>query len=645
MKSTHIRRGMVLLAVILIGSFNLVSFQVARASTLTVCPSGCGYTSVAAAVAAANANDTITVGAGTYFENSIDISKNLTLTGAGSTLVIINAQNAGRIFEIDSGKTVSISGVTLKNGRITATDDDGGAIFSQGNLTLKDTKFLNNHTDDMGGAIFSEGGNLTISNSLFDGNNNNTARSTGASGGAIASASIGNLSLEKVTLTNNTAKYGGAIAILEYGHTAGKIFTLNNSTVANNTATEQGGGIFDSQIDTTITNSVFNGNHANNSFGGGLYFHDIASTLTLQNVTVSNNQGLNGGGIYLGQAASATFNSITVTLNNSTDVSGDGGGGIYAIPANTLNIKNSIIAGNTDNLGGNDSPDCNFIAVSIVYSLIKDTTNCSGTTTSNNLLAGTDPKLDPLADYGGLTFTHRLHSGSPAIDAADNATCLATDQRGVLRPKDGNSDNVATCDMGAYEVRLNQTATLSSIASQDGWVLESSETSGVGATINAAATTFNLGDDVTRKQYRSILSFNTSNLPDNAVIVAVTLKVKKSSIVGSGNPVTIFQGFKADIKKGMFGGNASLQTGDFQAAANKTYGPFTPSLVSGWYTINLTSAKAYINKLSTGGGLTQIRLRFKLDDNNDAQANILKLYSGNATAANRPQLVIVYYVP
>ena len=39
-------------------------------------------------------------------------------------------------------------------------------------------------------------------------------------------------------------------------------------------------------------------------------------------------------------------------------------------------------------------------------------------------------------------------------------------------------------------------------------------------------------------------------------------------------------------------------------------------------------------------------LRFKLDDNNNAIANYLSLYSGNATlAADRPQLVITYIVP
>ena len=41
----------------------------------------------------------------------------------------------------------------------------------------------------------------------------------------------------------------------------------------------------------------------------------------------------------------------------------------------------------------------------------------------------------------------------------------------------------------------------------------------------------------------------------------------------------------------------------------------------------------------------RIRLRFKLDDNNNTVANYLSLYSGNAPAASRPQLIIEYYLP
>jgi hypothetical protein len=140
------------------------------------------------------------------------------------------------------------------------------------------------------------------------------------------------------------------------------------------------------------------------------------------------------------------------------------------------------------------------------------------------------------------------------------------------------------------------------------------------------------------------LSFNTASLPDTAVITKVTLNVKKQSLTGGGNPVTTFQGFMADIKTGTFGA-AALQTSDFQAKASKTYGPFKPALVGGWYSLDLTNGKGYINKLPALSGLTQIRLRFKLDDNNNTAANYLSLFSGNAPVASRPQLVIEYTVP
>ena len=209
-----------------------------------------------------------------------------------------------------------------------------------------------------------------------------------------------------------------------------------------------------------------------------------------------------------------------------------------------------------------------------------------------------------------------------------------------------------------------------SIAAQDGWILESSETSNQGGIINSAAVTFNLGDDKTRKQYRGILSFSTgAGLPDNAIITGVMLKVKKQNTTGRGNPVGIFKGFMFDIKNGFFGTAATLQSGDFQAAASASYGPSAPAPVGGWYGFNLINAERFVNKLTTGSGLTQIRLRFKLDDNNNAVANYLSLFSGNpstgsgqapstalrqaqdassgqaAPAGSQPQLVITYCTP
>jgi uncharacterized protein YkwD len=243
---------------------------------------------------------------------------------------------------------------------------------------------------------------------------------------------------------------------------------------------------------------------------------------------------------------------------------------------------------------------------------------------------------------GAYTVTVNTGSGNGAIrlNVIDNDTILDAASN-PLGGKGAGNGNFTTGQ--AYTI--NKTLTLNSIAAQDGWVLGSSETSNVGGSANNSATTFYLGDNAAKKQYRGILSFNTgASLPDNAVITGVTLKVKKSAIVGGGNPVTAFGGFIVDIKQGFFG-TALLQASDFQAAASKSYGPFNTALVGGWYSINLTGAGSFVNKLATASGLTQIRLRFKLGDNNNTVANYLSLYSGNALAADRPQLVITYYVP
>jgi hypothetical protein len=190
------------------------------------------------------------------------------------------------------------------------------------------------------------------------------------------------------------------------------------------------------------------------------------------------------------------------------------------------------------------------------------------------------------------------------------------------------------------------TITLTSIAAHDGWVLESAENSNVGGSVNNTATIFPLGDNAARKQYRGILSFNTSIIPDNATITSVVLKVKKQGVVGGGNPVALFQGLMVDIRKGFFNTAAALQLADFQATANGIYGPFNPAQINNVYSVNLNAGKLNINKLTVNSGLTQLRLRFTLDDNNNAVANYLSLFSSNVTtAANRPQLVITYKVP
>ena len=187
-----------------------------------------------------------------------------------------------------------------------------------------------------------------------------------------------------------------------------------------------------------------------------------------------------------------------------------------------------------------------------------------------------------------------------------------------------------------------QQVTFKSAGSLDGWILESSETSGKGGTLNKGASTLNIGDDAANKQYRAVLSFDTSSLPDNAVITNATLKFKYAGKSGT-LPFSTHSNLLVDIRTGAFSNNSTLQLGDFKAAPSKSKVlSFNSAKVNNWYSRSFNTANfQYINL----NGLTQFRLRFTKDDNNDFGADFLKIYSGNAGAASRPQLIVEYYIP
>jgi hypothetical protein len=178
---------------------------------------------------------------------------------------------------------------------------------------------------------------------------------------------------------------------------------------------------------------------------------------------------------------------------------------------------------------------------------------------------------------------------------------------------------------------------------QDGWVRETSETSNQGGPLNAISATFVLGDDANNRQYRAILHFNTSSLPDNAVITRVALKIKKESVTGT-DPFTTHGKIVVGIRQGAFSNSAALQSTDFQNPASKSLVGLIANnpTAGGWYFANLKpTAHAFINRT----GVTQFRLSFQIYDDNDAIADFIRFYSGDAAAASRPVLVVEYVVP
>ena len=207
--------------------------------------------------------------------------------------------------------------------------------------------------------------------------------------------------------------------------------------------------------------------------------------------------------------------------------------------------------------------------------------------------------------------------------------------------------NVLSATATGFQVSIEMpaastSAVFTSVAANDGWLLESTENSNRGGTLNSAATTFRLGDDAANRQFRSILHFDTSSLPDTAVITGVTLKIMKQGLAGT-NPFSTHRALLGDIRSLFFGASNVLQASDFQATANRSAVlSFAATPAGNWYTATLKNVGfPFVSRT----GATQLRLRFTLDDNNDRGADYMSFYSGSAAAANRPRLIVQYYVP
>lgn len=193
-----------------------------------------------------------------------------------------------------------------------------------------------------------------------------------------------------------------------------------------------------------------------------------------------------------------------------------------------------------------------------------------------------------------------------------------------------------------------QTVIFSSDGDNDGWVMESKETSNKGGTYNAKAATLRIGDNAQDNQYRVILHFPTATLPDNAVITQAILTLQLETIVGT-NPFLTHRNMWIDIRQGAFGSFGPFQVGalqaaDFQAPASLyNAGTILDNAIDGWYWSNLDAKSFPFINLK---GVTQFRIGFLMDDDDDRKDDYLSFFSGNyGIASARPRLTIKYYTP
>ncbi len=245
---------------------------------------------------------------------------------------------------------------------------------------------------------------------------------------------------------------------------------------------------------------------------------------------------------------------------------------------------------------------------------------------------------------GGTNYTVTVSTGNGQgairLDIIDNDSI----RDGTNQPLGGTGAGNGNFAAGQlYNIIAVYSTVYRSNGTNDGWVIESGENTNLGGSLNATGYTFYVGDNAQDRQFRAFLHFPTYTLPDNAVIVQATLRIKKQSVFGT-DPFTTHQNILVDIRYGAFSGANALEIVDFQAASSRNaVGTIFNAPAGDWYSSNLDAvAFPYISLI----GVTQFRLAFQLDDNDDLGADTLQFYSGDySDLAYRPQLQILYYVP
>jgi predicted outer membrane repeat protein len=389
------------------------------------------------AVAAAN-GDTILLADGTYNEHHLDFgAKNLVLQSLSNNPAVcsVDCQQTGPGFVIGGGQnaTTMVSGLTIKNGRVSTDQKAAGMWINNASPTITNCIFANNtntgftisalsvelasnptltgctfqNNSSTYGTLALRGTGATITNCHFSGN------AVGTGGGGIIQYG-GTVTLTGCTFTNNTAAYGGAV------YPRGGAMIVDRCTFTGNRATDRvgggGGAIYAGLADMTLTNCLFINNTTaeDNRIG----------TITINGHSIS----LTSSGIN----TPVKIVNCTLTGNWTNQITS---ANISAYNAR-VNIVNSIIRGGDSGFAFADLYTNLDNNVSVTY-----TNTQRGYSGTGNITA--DPQF--VNPAGG---NYRLQSNSPCLNAGSAAApgLPATDLDGGPRIL-GSAP-----DIGVYEL-------------------------------------------------------------------------------------------------------------------------------------------------------------------------------------------------
>ena len=353
-----------------------------------------------------------------------------------SSTVRNNTLGGIQIYQWDSPAHYSyISNSTIRDNA--ATDGAGIRVFAEDNV------------DDSSSPV------LDITGSTISGNN-----ATGNGGGLFANAAV---RVASTVFDNNSAgNLGGGFVAYERG--GGYPVEINTSVFKNNRAAKGAGfsnyGPSDGQrVKVQLYQSTFGPSNVATSDGGGIY--SFSQIDVAENLTIHGNQAARGGGLFHDSGGESHLFHCTVTGNRATQ--SNGGGGMWLRTGNPV-YRFNIIAENRAGTGS--TPPLNNVvttnpSLNAGYNLLDDVTGVSAlfpTSSSGGTNLVGNAQLGPFGYNGGFGDTRPLLASSPALDyIPPDQDGTELDQRGIIRPVDGNFNGTASPDIGALEMNSSST--------------------------------------------------------------------------------------------------------------------------------------------------------------------------------------------
>ncbi|ADN36276.1 polymorphic outer membrane protein [Methanolacinia petrolearia DSM 11571] len=428
-------RGERTIALILFISVFVLAVPVAG-ETITIDNSS----SIASALLCVGDSGTLILQPGIYFENSITLTNNTTITanisaGGSAADTIIDAVMGGRIF--DTGAySISVDSLSLRNGYA----DIGGAIYTTtGEVSINSSEFTNCSASQHGGAIDSND-IVTVNSSAF------TDCSAANDGGAIYSyGSETAVHADNSTFTRCSGRNGGAI----FSGLDDNPEIITSSTFINCTATNKGGAVYtNTGGGTTFESSTFTDCTAGSGRGGAI-FSGGNSLLTIASSGFTNCTAGQGGAIL-----SNSLNLTTITSSTFTNCSATNGGTIQTGEAVTLTISVSTFTGCSATGNGSAVNSDGAGTVTVTSSVFSD---CSAGLHGGVIFSANDTITVDSSVFTGCSATNggAIYSylNTVTVNASTFTGCSADRGGAIFSANDNvtvNSSTLTDCTASLY---------------------------------------------------------------------------------------------------------------------------------------------------------------------------------------------------